>query len=61
MGREGGQGEWSTCPPEKPTATTPSSLGLEMNFWGIVEGEVMVEGVVEGDCARSKEVKGRMF
>lgn len=43
-GGGGGVGEkgGSTCPPEKPTATTPSSLGLQRNFWGIVEGEVMV-------------------
>ena len=30
-----------TCPPEKPTAITPSSLLAERNFGGIVEGEVM--------------------
>ena len=31
-----------TCPPEKPTAITPSSLLAERNFGGIVEGEVML-------------------
>ena len=30
-----------TCPPEKPTATTPSSLGLDRNLGVIVEGDVM--------------------
>lgn len=31
-----------TCPPEKPTAITPSSLPAERNFGGMVEGEVML-------------------
>ena len=35
-------GEGSTWPPEKPTATTPSSLPFERNFWWTVEGAVMV-------------------
>ena len=37
--------EWGrsidTWPPENPTATTPSSAGLERNFWRIVDGDVM--------------------
>ena len=37
-----GRLEWLTCPPEKPTATTPSSLPAERNFGAIVEGEVML-------------------
>ena len=44
--------EWLTCPPEKPTAITPSSLPAERNFGGIVEGEVILR-------AYSKEL-GRM-
>ena len=31
-----------TCPPEKPTAITPSSLPAERNLGGMVEGEVML-------------------
>ena len=34
--------EWVTCPPEKPTAITPSSLPAERNLGGMVEGEVML-------------------
>ena len=37
----GGWNEWLTCPPEKPTAITPSSLPAERNLGGIVEGEVI--------------------
>lgn len=32
----------STCPPEKPTATTPSSVPLERNFGVMVDGEVIL-------------------
>ncbi len=31
-----------TCPPENPTAITPSSLPAERNLGGMVEGEVML-------------------
>ena len=33
----------STCPPEKPTATTPSSLPFERNFGLMVDGEVILQ------------------
>ena len=31
-----------TCPPEKPTATTPNSSPLDRNFGWIIEEVVMV-------------------
>lgn len=37
-----GLGEGCTWPPEKPTATTPSSSALERNFGGMVDGAVMI-------------------
>lgn len=37
-----GRLEGFTCPPEKPTAITPSSLPAERNLGGMVEGEVMM-------------------
>ena len=36
-----GRLERRTCPPEKPTAITPSSLPAERNLGGMVDGEVM--------------------
>ena len=44
----GGNGAWRsiTCPPEKPTATTPSSSALERNFGLIIEVVVMVSDSV---------------
>lgn len=52
-GREGGKVTW---PPEKPTATTPSSLFVERNFGAIVEGDVILEEVerVEGSIKRAR-------
>jgi hypothetical protein len=41
--------ERRTWPPEKPTATTPSSLGLERNLWEMVDGAVMAAGGGEED------------
>ncbi len=38
----GGEIRGLTWPPEKPTATTPSSLPLARNLGWIVDGEVMV-------------------
>ena len=37
--------EWTTWPPAKPTATTPSSLLFDRNFGAIVEGAVMVKNI----------------
>ena len=34
--------EWLTWPPEKPTATTPSSLPAERNLGEMVEGDVIL-------------------
>ncbi len=42
-----GMGEVLTWPPEKPTATTPSSVDVERNLEGVVGGELMVK-VVKG-------------
>ena len=40
----GGNASWEglTWPPEKPTATTPSSLPAERNLGEMVEGEVIL-------------------
>ena len=37
-----------TWPPEKPTATTPSSLPWDRNFGWIVDGEVMMFALPNG-------------
>ena len=53
----GGEGRGKvTWPPEKPTATTPSSLFVERNFGAIVEGDVILKEVerVEGSINRAR-------
>lgn len=42
-----GRGGLFTWPPEKPTATTPSSLLLDKNLGLMVEGEVMIPAAWE--------------
>ncbi len=54
-GRGGDGGTW---PPEKPTATTPSSLLEARNFGAIVEGEVIV-GLVTGSRSVSRKLDER--
>ena len=44
-----------TWPPEKATATTPSSLPADRNLGGIVEGEVIMVVVFQ------KSLKGGMM
>lgn len=39
---QGDENRVFTWPPEKPTATTPSSLLADRNLGGIVEGEVII-------------------
>ena len=46
LGTEIYWGRGSTWPPEKPTATTPSSWPFERNFWGMVDGDVIMERFV---------------
>ena len=54
-----GRLEWLTCPPEKPTATTPSSLPAERNFGAIVEGEVMLRAYSRVFCKMGAALRRR--